>query len=112
MKTTASCKAYEACNTEPIISASIIQNLIDLGAILVGKTKTAQLASGLAAGDWVDHLCPFNPRGDGYQDPDCSSSGSAVAVAAHDWLDFSVGSDSRLLSQDLFLEAKRLIVSD
>lgn len=95
--TTASCKAYEACHNEAVKTASIIQKLLDLGAVVVGKTKTAQLASGLAAKDWVDDLCPFNPRGDGYQEPDCSSSGSAVAVAAYDWLDFSVGSDSECL---------------
>lgn len=94
LKTTASSKAYEDCYDEAKDTASVIKRLIELGAVIVGKTKTAQLASGLAARDWIDYQCPFNPRGDGYMDPDCSSSGSAVAVAGYEWLDFSVGSDS------------------
>lgn len=95
LKTGASCKSYEACYDEAQSTASAIQKLIDMGAVIVGKTKTVQLASGMSARDWVDYQCPFNPRGDGYQDPDCSSSGSAVAVAAYLWLDFAIGSDSR-----------------
>lgn len=42
----------------------------------------------------VDYLAPFNPRGDGYQQPSSSSTGSAVACAAYTWLDFSVGTDT------------------
>lgn len=93
--TTASCKSYAACYPPAEKTSSKIQKLIDLGAVIVGKTKTAPLASGLVAVDWVDHQAPWNPRGDGYLDPDCSSSGSAVAVAGYEWLDFAVGSDSK-----------------
>lgn len=32
--------------------------------------------------------------GDGYQDPDISSSGDASALAAYDWLDFAIATDS------------------
>lgn len=42
----------------------------------------------------VDYLAPFNPRGDGYQQPSSSSTGSAVACAAYPWLDFTVGTDT------------------
>ena len=42
----------------------------------------------------TDYLAPFNPRGDGYQSPSSSSSGSAVASAAYPWLDFTIGTDT------------------
>lgn len=77
----------------------MVQRLVDAGAVLVGKTKTSQFASGEYAHDWVDYLCPFNPRGDGYMEPDCSSTGSAAAIAGYDWLDYALGSDSELLAQ-------------
>lgn len=73
----------------------MVQKLIELGAVVVGETKTAPLASGLAAGLWVDGQCPWNPRGDGYLEVGCSSSESAVAVAGYEWLGFTVGSDSK-----------------
>ncbi|KAG9503352.1 hypothetical protein J7337_006197 [Fusarium musae] len=44
--------------------------------------------------DAVDYPTAFNPRGDGYQSPAGSSSGSAVAVAAYDWLDCAIGTDT------------------
>lgn len=45
--------------------------------------------------DCIDYLDAFNPRGDGYQFPSGGSSGSAAVVAAYDWLDLSIGTDSR-----------------
>ena len=42
----------------------------------------------------TDYLPPFNPRGDSYQSPSSSSTGSAVASAAYSWLDFSIGTDT------------------
>lgn len=72
-----------------------IQSLIDAGAIIVGKMKTSQFANGeIATADWVDYHSPFNPRGDGYQDPSSSSSGPGAGVAAYDWLDLTIGSDT------------------
>ena len=41
-----------------------------------------------------DYIAPFNPRGDGYQKPSSSSTGSAVACARYDWLDFTIGTDT------------------
>ena len=57
-------------------TAAFIKTLIDLGAIIVGKTKMTAFASGEKPIDWFDFQCPFNPRGDGYQDPSSSSSGA------------------------------------
>lgn len=53
-----------------------------------------QFASGMAAADWSEMVCPTNPRGDGSLDPDCSSSGSATSIAGYQWLDYAIGSDS------------------
>ncbi|KAJ8131263.1 hypothetical protein O1611_g2366 [Lasiodiplodia mahajangana] len=92
--TSASCRDYQAFSGNAERSANMVTRLIDAGAVIVGKTKTAQFASGENARDWVDYQCPFNPRGDGYMDPDGSSTGSAAAVAAYDWLDYSVGTDT------------------
>ncbi|KAJ5480157.1 hypothetical protein N7530_005666 [Penicillium desertorum] len=76
-------------------SASYVQKLIDQGAIIVGKTKMTQFASSDEPTDqWVDFHCPINPRGDEYQSPSGSSSGSAVALAGYSWLDSSIGGDS------------------
>jgi hypothetical protein len=81
---------YPIANT----TAFAIQSLIDKGAILVGKAKTSQFANGeTATADWVDYHCPFNPRGDGYQEPSSSTS-SAASLAAYDWLDIIIGSDT------------------
>lgn len=88
-------KAYTSFHETSPQTAPVIENLIDAGAVIVGKTKTVQFASGMASRDWIDYQCPFNPRGDGYLDPGCSSTGSAAAIAGYEWLDFAIGSDSR-----------------
>lgn len=57
--------------------------------------KTSQFANGEeATADWVDYHSPFNPRGDGYQDPSSSSSGPGAGTGAYDWLDLTIGSDT------------------
>ncbi|KAF4124180.1 Amidase [Geosmithia morbida] len=71
-----------------------LQRLIDLGAVVVGKQKTAQFASAADPWDWTDFQPPFNPRGDGYLTCSASSSGSACSIAAYNWLDFALGSDT------------------
>ena len=76
-------------------TALIVQRLIDAGAVIIGKMKTSQFANGEApTADWVDYHSPFNPRGDGYQDPSSSSSGPGAGAAAYDWLDLTLGSDT------------------
>ncbi|KAH8684339.1 amidase signature domain-containing protein [Tricladium varicosporioides] len=92
--TGAGCKSYEATQSPADKNAIAVQELVDKGAIIIGKTKTVQFASGMSPRDWVDYQCPFNPRGDGFLDTDCSSSGSGAAIAAYEWLDCAIGSDT------------------
>ena len=76
-------------------TAASIQYLIDLGAVIVGKTRTSQFANGESpTGDWVDNHDPFNARGDGYQDPSSSSSGAGSAQSNYEWIDLNIGSDT------------------
>ncbi|EMC92140.1 hypothetical protein BAUCODRAFT_278175 [Baudoinia panamericana UAMH 10762] len=76
-------------------NALAVQRLVDAGAIIVGKMKTSQFANGeQATADWVDYHSPFNPRGDGYQDPSSSSSGPGAGAGSYPWLDLTIGSDT------------------
>lgn len=76
-------------------TAPAVQRLIDLGAVLVGKMGTVQFANGdRPTADWVDLHAPFNPRGDGYQDPSGSSTGPGAGISSYEWLDLSMGSDT------------------
>ncbi|KAJ6284369.1 amidase signature domain-containing protein [Bipolaris maydis] len=76
-------------------TAPPVQNLIDSGAIIVGKMITSQFANGeTATADWVDYHASFNPRGDGYQDTSSSSTGGGAGTASYSWLDVSLGSDT------------------
>lgn len=76
-------------------TAPAVQRLIDLGAVLVGKMGTVQFANGdKPTADWVDLHAPFNPRGDGYQDPSGSSTGPGAGISSYEWLDLSIGSDT------------------
>ncbi|KAF4455337.1 glutamyl-tRNA amidotransferase [Fusarium albosuccineum] len=82
---------YGPANT----TATAVQRLIDAGAIVVGKQKTGQFANGeFSTSDWVDYQSPFNPRGDGYQDPNFSSAGGGASLASYPWLDLALGSDT------------------
>ncbi|PYH94503.1 amidase signature enzyme [Aspergillus ellipticus CBS 707.79] len=76
-------------------TGTAVSRLIDAGAIIVGLQKPSQFANGeTATDDWVDFHSPFNPRGDGYQDPSSSSSGAGASIASYDWLDLALGSDT------------------
>jgi hypothetical protein len=75
-------------------TAPSVQKLIDLGAVIVGKYKLAQFASGADPWQWQDEHYPFNPRGDGWLTCSASSSGGGCSVAAYDWLDYAIGSDT------------------
>jgi Asp-tRNA(Asn)/Glu-tRNA(Gln) amidotransferase A subunit family amidase len=97
LKTGAGSKAYLEYQQPATSTADAIQWLVNQGAVIVGKAKNTQFVSGMAPRDWVDYQCPFNPRGDGYLDTDCSSSGSAAAMAGYKWLDCAIGSDSEWL---------------
>lgn len=75
-------------------TAPCIRVLLDAGATLVGIVKSTEFAEGLDPCEWLDTICPYNPRGDGQQKASSSSAGSAVAAAAYDWLDLTVGTDT------------------
>ncbi|KAF8315677.1 amidase signature enzyme [Clavulina sp. PMI_390] len=84
-------EVYEPVNA----SAPAIQTLVDYGAEIVGKTKTAQFANNdRPTADWVDYHDAFNARADGYQDPGASSAGSGAAIGAYYWLDVAIGTDT------------------
>lgn len=75
-------------------TASTVQRLVDAGAAIVGKQKTSQFANGeFSNSDWIDCQAPFNPRGDGYQDPTFSSAGAGSGIASYAWLDLALGSE-------------------
>jgi len=95
LRTGGASRAYTQLYEPRKQSAAVIQHLLEMGFIVVGKTRTTQFAdSEWPTCDYVDYHGPFNPRADGYQTPSGSSSGSAVAVAAYSWLDATIGSDS------------------
>ncbi len=88
LPTTAGCPAYAYT---PDRTATVVQRLLDAGAILIGKTNLDQFATGLV-GTRSPHGAPASVF-----DPDFisggSSAGSAVAVAA-DLVAFSLGTDT------------------
>ncbi|KAJ3562823.1 hypothetical protein NP233_g9337 [Leucocoprinus birnbaumii] len=95
LQTGAGSAAYLRTYKKAETTAPSIQQLIDLGATLVGKTRTAQFAHGAQPWEFVNFGYSYNPRGDGYLTAGASSSGSACAIAAYDWIDFAVGTDTR-----------------
>jgi hypothetical protein len=95
LATSAGSNAYRKTLGQVEETAPSIQRLLDLGATIVGKTRTSQFAHGAQPWEYVDFEYSWNPRGDGYLTAGTSSSGSASAIAAYDWIDFTVGSDTR-----------------
>ena len=88
LETTAACPAFAY---RPAKSAVVVQQLVNAGAIVLGKTNLDQFATGL-----VGVRSPYGvPRNALRADliPGGSSSGSAVAVAAG-IVDFSLGTDT------------------
>ncbi|TQV94404.1 hypothetical protein V2A60_002564 [Cordyceps javanica] len=95
IKTGGGSRAYAALYPPAAETASSLQRLIDMGAVVVGKVKTSQFAIGeVPTANYVDQLAPFNPRGDGYQSPSASSCGPGAAIASYDWLDLALGTDT------------------
>ncbi|ODT84996.1 MAG: allophanate hydrolase [Nitrosomonadales bacterium SCN 54-20] len=86
--TTAACPAFAYT---PQRSATVVQRLIDAGAIPIGKTNLDQFATGLNGTRSPYGVCrnAFNPE----YISGGSSSGSAVAVAKG-WVCFSLGTDT------------------
>lgn len=94
LKTTGGSQAWQYIVSPANATAPSIQRILDLGGVLVGKYKLAQFASGANPWDWQDEHYPFNPRADGYLTCSASSSGGGCSVAAYDWLDNAIGSDT------------------
>jgi Asp-tRNA(Asn)/Glu-tRNA(Gln) amidotransferase A subunit family amidase len=63
--------------------------------MILSKTKLNSFGVWEEPTEYIDYQAPWNPRADGYQSPGGSSSGSAVAIAAYDWIDIAIGSDSK-----------------
>ncbi len=88
LPTTAACPAFSHIATE---TATVVQKLLDAGAILIGKTNMDQFATGLVGTRTPYGICSsvFHPD----YIAGGSSSGSAVAVALG-WASFSLGTDT------------------
>ncbi|MDP4301876.1 allophanate hydrolase [Leptothrix discophora] len=88
LPTTAGCPAYAY---EPARSATVVQRLVDAGALVVGKTNLDQFATGLNG-----TRSPYGACRNAF-DPDFvsggSSAGSAVSVARGQ-VSFSLGTDT------------------
>ncbi|KAL8743135.1 MAG: hypothetical protein Q9190_004474 [Brigantiaea leucoxantha] len=94
IRTGGSSRSYTSLRNSSNQTAPAVRRLLEMGAVVVGKTKTTQFAdTEWATGDWVDFHAPFSPRADGYQSPSGSSAGSGAAMAAYQWLDFATGTD-------------------
>ncbi|KAL6806958.1 amidase signature domain-containing protein [Trichoderma sp. SZMC 28013] len=92
VQTTLSSRSWsQLYGTEASETAEFVQKLIDMGAIIVGKTKSSQLDSGR---EWVDVAAPWNPRGDGYQDSGGSAAGAGASVSGYDWMEYAIAKDS------------------
>ena len=83
--------AWQATHAPAEAHAWVVQQLLDAGAELAGKTITDELTRGIF-GENVHYGTPVNPRAPG-RVPGGSSSGSASAVAG-ELVDFALGSDT------------------
>jgi hypothetical protein len=95
VKTSLCNRCYLSLSPCAIITAPAIAGLIERSIQVLGKTKLLSFLSREEPSEAVDFQTAWNPRGDGYQGPGGSSSGSAAAVAAYDWVDVGVGTDSK-----------------
>ena len=87
-------RAYLTLYPQATETADAIAQLVEGGAHIIGKTKFSSFLSREEPSESIDFQTPWNPRADGYQTPGGSSSGSAVAVAAYDWIDIGIGTDT------------------
>ncbi|KAH7303477.1 amidase signature domain-containing protein [Stachybotrys elegans] len=86
--------AYYEVGREETSTAAVVTTLAEQGAHILGLTKLSSMIAREEPMDAVDFHTAFNPRGDGYQSPAGSSSGSAAAVASYEWLDCALGTDT------------------
>ncbi|KAL8791632.1 MAG: hypothetical protein Q9195_005781 [Heterodermia aff. obscurata] len=95
LKTSLCNRAYYELYPPQETTAECIQTLIDAGASILGKAKLNSFGVWEEPTEYIDYQAPWNPRADGYQSPGGSSTGSGAAIAAYDWLDIGIGSDSK-----------------
>lgn len=88
-------------STPSMTTAGHARSLIDLGAIIVGKTKTSHLSTGV---EWVDEQAPWSARGDGYQTLFGPSVGAAAGLLGYEWLQQSIGCDGELIRKLILLD--------
>ncbi|UPK93500.1 hypothetical protein LCI18_004435 [Fusarium solani-melongenae] len=96
--TTFSSRAWKSLYKNPSdVTAEYARKLLDLGAVLVGKTKTSQFGTGV---EWVDEQAPWSARGDGYERLKGGSVGAAAASIGYEWLQHSIGVDNGMIVPD------------
>lgn len=89
VKTFGSSSAYGQLYDVSAQSAPVVERLVHLGAVIVGKTSMSQFADAEDPPvDFVEFHAPQNPRGDGNRSPGGSSFEAGAAAGAYDWLDF------------------------
>lgn len=97
VQTTAGSRSYTRLYRKQEQTAEVVQKMIDLGAVIVGKTKlSAYAGSEVPPEKCIDYFPPWNPRGDGYQGPSGSSSGAGSSLTSYKWLDLALGTDCEL----------------
>lgn len=94
LKTSLNNRAYYDLNSPSSSTAAVIKSLRRDDAYILGVTKLSSMIAREEPLNAIDYPTCFNPRGDGYQSPAGSSSGSAAAVAAYEWVDVGIGSDT------------------
>ncbi|KAJ4313535.1 hypothetical protein N0V84_009353 [Fusarium piperis] len=96
--TTFSSRAWKYLYGNPSdVTAKYTHKLLDLGAVLVGKTKTSQFGTGA---EWVDEQAPWSARGDEYERLKGGSVGAAAASIGYEWLQHSIGVDNGRIIPD------------
>ncbi|OQN95269.1 hypothetical protein B0A48_18566 [Cryoendolithus antarcticus] len=78
-------------------TAACSKKVIAGGGVIVGKSKMTSFGNWEEPIEYVDYQAPWNPRADRCQSPGGSSSGPASAIAAYEWLDIAIGTDSQYM---------------
>lgn len=98
LRVTAGNRAYYSLQSSPApTTCPALRRLLGAGAELTGTLRLGSLVAREEPSEAADYHAPFNPRGDGYQSAWSSSGGSGAAIAAYDWLDFTIAQDSEIL---------------
>ena len=93
-RTSLDSRAYHETSPTQDCSAAVISRLVDAVAHIVGKAHLSSFAMIEHRRQSVDYQAPFNPRVDGYLIAGGSSGGNDAVIAAYDWLDIGICSDS------------------